>query len=198
MIVGYDMAYGNSNVSFLYEISDKICHFISLRSRLRCYSVAKNLKGRGLLTHFCICMSLLRQVMTYHKPLVAWYNDDKLDGLVQERRNSIPLAMELRLSCTSPSNCQFDLRDQESVKLKMDFPMKMCIKCSLCILRDVSALGTRSTEADLIGLHLHVMMTSLQWRTFRVTELFTGNSMVVLQQNGEKCRSLVISLSTTW
>ena len=30
---------------------------------------------------------------------------DHLDGLVQERRNSIALAMELRLSCINPSIC---------------------------------------------------------------------------------------------
>ena len=28
-----------------------------------------------------------------------------MDGLVQERRNSIANAMELRLSCTNPSKC---------------------------------------------------------------------------------------------
>ena len=31
---------------------------------------------------------------------LAWYD---IDGLVQERRNSSALAMELRLSCTKPS-----------------------------------------------------------------------------------------------
>ena len=30
-------------------------------------------------------------------------DDDGIDGLVQERRNSSALAMELRLSCTNPS-----------------------------------------------------------------------------------------------
>ena len=29
---------------------------------------------------------------------------DKIDGLVQERRNSSALAMELRLSCTNPAD----------------------------------------------------------------------------------------------
>ena len=29
----------------------------------------------------------------------------KIDGLVQERRNSIAIALELRLSCTKPSKC---------------------------------------------------------------------------------------------
>ena len=29
--------------------------------------------------------------------------DSQIDGLVQERRNSSALAMELRLSCTNPS-----------------------------------------------------------------------------------------------
>ena len=29
-----------------------------------------------------------------------------IDGLVQERRNSIANALELRLPCTNPSKCQ--------------------------------------------------------------------------------------------
>ena len=40
---------------------------------------------------------------------------DEIDGLVQERRNSIALAMELRLSCTNPSKCwsiPVDYKDQ--------------------------------------------------------------------------------------
>ena len=32
---------------------------------------------------------------------------DYFDGLVQERRNSIANALELRLSCTNPSTCNF-------------------------------------------------------------------------------------------
>ena len=39
------------------------------------------------------------QVHMYHHG-----KDIKIDGLVQERRNSSALAMELRLSCTNPSN----------------------------------------------------------------------------------------------
>ena len=31
--------------------------------------------------------------------------EDEIDGLVQERRNSSALTMELRLSCTNPSKC---------------------------------------------------------------------------------------------
>ena len=31
--------------------------------------------------------------------------EDNIDGLVQERRNSSALAMELRLSCTNLSTC---------------------------------------------------------------------------------------------
>ena len=33
----------------------------------------------------------------------SWHRSPHIDGLVQERRNSIALAMELRLSCTNPS-----------------------------------------------------------------------------------------------
>ena len=36
---------------------------------------------------------------------------DDIDGLVQERRNSSALAMELRLSCTNPSTCILNFRD---------------------------------------------------------------------------------------
>ena len=34
------------------------------------------------------------------------YDQKHIDELVQERRNSIALAMELRLSCTNPSTCE--------------------------------------------------------------------------------------------
>ena len=33
----------------------------------------------------------------------TWFYSGHLDGLVQERRNCIANAMELRLSCTNPS-----------------------------------------------------------------------------------------------
>ena len=35
-----------------------------------------------------------------------------IDGLVQERRNSSALAMELRLSCTNPSICRTELHSE--------------------------------------------------------------------------------------
>ena len=35
------------------------------------------------------------------------FTDACIDGLVQERRNSIANALELRLSCTNPSMCMF-------------------------------------------------------------------------------------------
>ena len=33
-----------------------------------------------------------------------------IDGLVQERRNSSAIAMELRLSCTNPSLCELHVQ----------------------------------------------------------------------------------------
>ena len=42
------------------------------------------------------------------------YAVEQIDGLVQERRNSIADAMELRLSCTNPSNCYISLWHQQS------------------------------------------------------------------------------------
>ena len=35
--------------------------------------------------------------------------DEHFDGLVQERRNSSALAMELHLSCTKPSICEISI-----------------------------------------------------------------------------------------
>ena len=42
--------------------------------------------------YVCICICICIYVM-----------NDKIDGLMQERRNSIANALELRLSCTNPS-----------------------------------------------------------------------------------------------
>ena len=43
--------------------------------------------------------------ITYTR-LVVW---DNIDGLVQERRNSIANALELRLCCSNPSICRHQL-----------------------------------------------------------------------------------------
>ena len=58
-------------------------------------------------------MSILVQVMSWHqtgdKPLqesiMTQLTNTYIDGLVQERRNSIANALDLRLSCTNPSIC---------------------------------------------------------------------------------------------
>ena len=48
-------------------------------------------------------------VTTVEKPIELTMNDNdfysNIGGLVQERRNSIADALELRLSCTNPSTC---------------------------------------------------------------------------------------------
>ena len=64
--------------------------------------------------HGVIITSLLRQNDVARS---FWRNDDviitscvrcdKFDGLVQERRNYIVNALELRLSCINPSNCRY-------------------------------------------------------------------------------------------
>ena len=59
---------------------------------------------------WCICSRWRRQILVVfnyeqvRRGRVVCYRWD-IDGLVQERRNSIALAMELRLSCTNPSIC---------------------------------------------------------------------------------------------
>ena len=44
--------------------------------------------------NFCVCLKSLHILQNYQQCI---------DGLVQERRKSSALAMELRLSCTNPS-----------------------------------------------------------------------------------------------
>ena len=74
--------------------------------------------------------------------LLTWIIADLLDGLVQEKRNSSALAMELRLSCNNPSCCQFDLWYSTSVELEskcQDFLSRECIwKCCVLMFRHQS------------------------------------------------------------
>ena len=44
-------------------------------------------------------------LISHDSYVTSLYCTHYIDGLVQERRNSIALAMELRLSCTNPSIC---------------------------------------------------------------------------------------------
>ena len=52
--------------------------------------------------HQLVTRRLRDTCIPFCKP-AAWYSKTHMDGLVQERRNSSALAMELRLSCTNPS-----------------------------------------------------------------------------------------------
>ena len=45
-------------------------------------------------------------IMNLNKLQINFISFYEIDGLVQERRNSIANAMELRLSCTNPSKCK--------------------------------------------------------------------------------------------
>ena len=56
-----------------------------------------------------LCMAspvCLKQRCEYLGKLQVCFNI-AIDGLVQERRNSIANALELRLSCTNPLRCRF-------------------------------------------------------------------------------------------
>ena len=49
------------------------------------------------------CTTFSEASLLWYLKLVATANENDIDGLVQERRNSSALAMELHLSCTNPS-----------------------------------------------------------------------------------------------
>ena len=44
-------------------------------------------------------------MISYESYIGVWYKDHNINGLVQERRNSIANALELCLSCTNTSIC---------------------------------------------------------------------------------------------
>ena len=89
-----------------------------------CYCRCPSNWSSMAVTFFCIfCWRILYDSVCiyYHSVLTHWPCEDlkkvlklklsyvifeyHIDGLVQESRNSIALAMELRLSCTNPSIC---------------------------------------------------------------------------------------------
>ena len=53
-----------------------------------------------------ICWSMFISYISESREL-DYFSANQIDGLVQERRNSSALAMELRLSCTNPSKCTY-------------------------------------------------------------------------------------------
>ena len=54
--------------------------------------------------HCCAVHTVSHDVRLCHNIVILLYNNFKqIDGLIQERRNSSALAMELRLSCINPS-----------------------------------------------------------------------------------------------
>ena len=65
----------------------------------------------AMMLMWCLCNVIFimynEHVKRWHfvVTLVFWLDND-IDGLVQERRNSSALAMELRLSCSNPSICE--------------------------------------------------------------------------------------------
>ena len=66
---------------------------------------------------------------------VNWY----IDGLIQERRNSIANALELRLSCTSPSTC---------ISIRVLFEIK--IHCQWYLMSHVHAIVFHFLFPDII------------------------------------------------
>ena len=80
---------------------------------LRTYARRCTNTNTNICTNTNTCISITaptRPTEPRHPPLLGWYvssvirisNFSLIDGLVQERRNSIANALELRLSCTNP------------------------------------------------------------------------------------------------
>ena len=62
-----------------------------------------------------ISHTILLNVITYPCSRCFWYQSPLIDGLVQERRNSIANALKLHLSCTNPSIWNSTFRFLESL-----------------------------------------------------------------------------------
>ena len=59
--------------------------------------------------------ALIPGILCWKETILTRWGLDNIDGLVQERRNSSALAMELRLSCTNPSICSHTLYIRELI-----------------------------------------------------------------------------------
>ena len=65
----------------------------------------------------------------YHSFLLShWYY---VDGLVQERRNSSALTMELHFSCTNPSMCARSRWMSHTVDISVANPMNETFECAI-------------------------------------------------------------------
>ena len=59
--------------------------------------------------------ALIPGILCWKETILTRWGLDNIDRLVQERRNSSALAMELRLSCTNPSSCSHTLYIRELI-----------------------------------------------------------------------------------
>ena len=92
---------------------------------------------------------------------IRWHHDITVtshnDGLVQERRNSSALAMELRLSCTNPSISAITSRiTGNSTVCPKAWASKQQRKCQRCLRRihwsPVDSPHTRASHAEIVSI----------------------------------------------
>ena len=91
---------------------------------------------------------------------VAWYA--YVDGLMQERRNSIANTLKLRLSCTNPSMCY------------MSHVTEVAVAWWLLVAWCLFGARTSATIVLTVFSQCISMMTSLNGNIFRVTDHLCG------------------------
>ena len=98
-----------------------------------------------------------------------WSREQQIDGLVQERRNPIVNALELRVSCTNPSKWASELRNTFIIDgLRTSKMERVSKQWRHHVYTNDRPLNT--------GAYIYIMMTSSNGNIFRVTGPLWGES----------------------
>ena len=117
-------------------------------------------------------------------------SDEQVDWLVQERRNSIPNTLELRLSCTNPSKCWLSKWELWVFPMKSVLILTVSVFCphlNSCGILFSSPSHLGDTPADCtdkwggmetISLMAYELMIQISWKFLLFEFLFWGSNQV--------------------
>ena len=107
-----------------------------------------------------------------------------VDGLVQERRNSIANAMELRLSCTNSTICEPAVLFLGLAILSLRIYCSLLIPCQVCSSRQGYGLGSCYMAIIQVGLGNWVekRQTLITWPLSNDIIIYKGREVVQLSE----------------
>ena len=112
-----------------YHLRKLTCHEGDLLNRYIWELVCQKLVFRALihLIEYYGMLLFIHVIDTF-----SWHKSLHIEGLVQERRNSSALAMELRFYCTNPMICDWCCFSSMSFSIRLHFQYKDCLSMYMC------------------------------------------------------------------